>query len=295
MGNARWDANDWTSYTKTVSNKSRKEIFTKREIDPALDPSKIDFRESVDSDANPESTPIILAVDETGSMGRLAEQIIKHDLGVIMKEIYDTKPVRDPHIMCMGVGDAFSDRAPLQVTQFEASVDAITQQVASIYLEANGGSNGGESYSLPWWFATFKVKTDAWRKRNKKGYLFTIGDECVLPIIEAEHIRSFMGVGCQEDIDTEKLLAVTQEYWNVFHLIIKPVNSQPVEKTWKRLLGEAAISVRDESYLAQGIVNTIAACERSAGYKEVGLVVHEDKSSLVIDNSKNFVRVYLDR
>ena len=31
-------------------------------------------------------------------------------------------PVADPHMMIMGVGDAWCDRAPLQVTQFEPDI-----------------------------------------------------------------------------------------------------------------------------------------------------------------------------
>ena len=34
-----------------------------------------------------------------------------------------------------------------------------------------------ESYELALYFAAYKTSCDAWEKRQKKGYLFTLGDE----------------------------------------------------------------------------------------------------------------------
>jgi hypothetical protein len=261
MGNARWSQSEWTAFSSATQQKSREEIFTSRTLDESLDPSKIKFRESVDSEANPESTPIILAADETGSMGELAEIIIKTGLGTIMESIYDRKPVTDPHIMCMGIGDAYVDHAPLQVTQFEASVKPLVEQVQKIWIEGNGGGNGGESYSLAWWFATFKTKCDAAAKRGRKGYLFTIGDESPHDRLTCDQIRKIMGVGCERDVQTRDLLKSVQQYFHVFHLIVKPVADQDVVGRWRALLGERAITVSDHTKLAEGIVSVIQVVE----------------------------------
>jgi hypothetical protein len=269
MGNARWDPQKFRQYSTSVSAKSADQIFRGRSIDEDLDPSKIRYRESVDSEANPNATPIILACDETGSMGVLAEEIIREGLGVIMGAIYTHKPVPDPHIMCMGIGDAYVDQAPLQVTQFEADVDALVPQVEKIYIEGNGGGNGGESYSLAWWFAMFKCKTDSYKRRSRKGFLFTIGDECPHPEITIEQVKKFLGVGCEEVIPTDKLLAMVQEHWHVFHLIVRPVSSQPVVDTWKGLLDERAIIVGDRiDKMSHIIVATISLIE-GQGVNEV--------------------------
>ena len=178
MGNARYDDDAWRTYSaRSTAGKSREQIFTQRHMHPDLDPVKVKAREAVDSPANPETTPIILAADETGSMGVLAEQIIRGSLGDIMKELYDRKPVTDPQILCAGVGDVNCDSAPLQVTQFEAAADVLGEQVKNIWLEGGGGGNNGESYPIVWIFAARKVIADAFSKRKKKGYIFTIGDE----------------------------------------------------------------------------------------------------------------------
>jgi len=261
MGNARWSDADWQQHSQSAQQQTRQQIFKQAGMVEALDPAKIKFREAVASASNPNPTPIILAADQTGSMGILAEQIIKHDLGVIMKELYDRKPVSDPQICCMAIGDANSDTAPLQVTQFEASVAPLTEQVAQLWLEAQGGGNGGESYPLVWAFAVGKTKCDAIRKRKRKGYIFTIGDECPHPITRREHLQQFLGLPAEADARTEAMLALAQKDWHIFHLIVKPVSDQPVLDTWRGLLGERAILVPDHERLAAGIVAIIQTIE----------------------------------
>jgi hypothetical protein len=260
MGSARWSQVDWNQHAGATGSQSRSQIFTQDTIHPDLDPLKIKFRESCDSALNPQSTPIILAADETGSMGVLAEQIIKTGLGVIMKEIYDRKPVTDPHLLCMAIGDAYADRAPLQVTQFEASI-VLAEQVKKMYLEGNGGGNGGESYPLAWFYAGYKTKCDAIRKKRRKGYLFTIGDESPHRKITKEQLHKFVGVNAECDMDAAVLLRDIQKDWNVFHLIVKPVADQSVVSNWRELLGERAVQVHDPDKLAEGIVSIIQVIE----------------------------------
>ena len=261
MGNARWDPGQYQGYTDSIRHSSRGQIFSQRGINKDLDPKTIKVRESVDSPANPQAHPIMIGVDETGSMGVLAEIIIRTGLGKIMKQIYDHQPVPDPQILCMGLGDAYVDSAPLQMTQFEASVDPLTKQVEQIFLEGNGGGNGGESYALAWWAAINKTTCDAITKRHKKGYLFTIGDECCHSVITAQQIQQFGGVGAEKDISTDQLLAQAQKWWNVFHLIVKPVPDQPVVRSWERLLKERAIMVEDQEKLPETIVAIIRLVE----------------------------------
>jgi hypothetical protein len=260
VGNARWSDADWQAHAKSAQSKSRSQIFTQSSLAPELDPSQIPFRESCDSAANPDSTPIILAVDETGSMGVLAEVIIKQGLGTIMKAIYDRRPVTDPHILCMALGDAFTDSAPLQVTQFEASVEPLTNQVRKLYLEGNGGGNGGESYALAWLFAATKTRCDAF-KRGRKGFLFTIGDEAPHRTVTREQAQRFAGVPVETDLDARSLLDSLKDDWHVFHLIVETSSTieQKAVKKWRELLGERAITVSDIERLPEVIVSLVQA------------------------------------
>lgn len=114
MGGARWSEVSWAAHASATSSKTRDEIFTSRSLDTGLDPSKFTKREACDSAANPASTPIILASDVTGSMGFLAEQMIRTNLGTIMREIHSRKAVHDPAILCAAIGDVECDSAPFR-------------------------------------------------------------------------------------------------------------------------------------------------------------------------------------
>ena len=149
MGAGRWDATSYASYASTTRGKTVDKIYSGRELHKDLDPKGVAVHESRDSADNPNATPVIVGLDVTGSMGMIAHTMAQKGLGVLFQEILDRKPISDPHIMFMGIGDAASDRAPLQVSQFEAD-DRIIEQLTKLWVEGSGGGNDSESYNLPW-------------------------------------------------------------------------------------------------------------------------------------------------
>src|SRR5580698_4756375 len=176
MGNSRWDPSSWSTYSTTTSAKPLHSIYRSSSIHKDLDPLNVKLREARDSDANPESNAIVVALDVTGSMGFLAEVIAKKGLGTLIEQVIERRPVEDPSVLIAAIGDAHCDQAPLQVTQFESSL-VLTEQLEKIFIEHGGGGNSTESYDFPWYFAGKHTSIDCFEKRNKKGYLFTIGDE----------------------------------------------------------------------------------------------------------------------
>ena len=122
-----------------------KDLYTKN-----LAKSKTHIRESRDSEEHPESLPVFIALDETGSMGSIPDKMIRDYLPKLMDSIIDSIGVKHPQILFMGVGDHECDYYPCQVGQFESSTVAINQCLSKIYLEGHGGGNSGESYLLPW-------------------------------------------------------------------------------------------------------------------------------------------------
>src|SRR4051812_45536213 len=113
MGYSRWSDSDWSSYVSSKASKSTDEIFTTKSLKPEFDPKNIDLRESRDSAKNPQSNAIIIACDVTGSMGMLADTLVRKGIGTTFEEILKRLPVTDPHLMVMGIGDVVYDRAPL--------------------------------------------------------------------------------------------------------------------------------------------------------------------------------------
>lgn len=267
MGTSRWDPEDWDVYASRAKATASVDLFRGRTIHEDLDPKNIVVRESCDSAANPLSTPIIVAIDETGSMGMLAETLIRNGLGVLIEEVYARKPVTDPHVMCMAFGDAWADQAPLQATQFESDI-RLADQLSKFYIEGNGGGNNFESYNLPWYFAATRTKCDAFLKRNKKGYLFTVGDEPPPPKLQANHVQKIFGNGLQRDISSRDLLTMASKTWNIFHIIIEEGNyyrscPDKTRKAWRDLLGEGAITLDDHTKLAELIVSILEVQEGS--------------------------------
>lgn len=261
MGHGSWDAGDWTRYaTSTVHGRSRADIFGARGMDRAYDPARIRLRESRDSADNPLSTPVIIGVDVTGSMGSLAEELIVRGLNTTFTELLDRRPVTDPHVMAMAIGDATCDRAPLQVTQFEADI-RIAQQLTGLWLEGGGGGNHGESYSLAHAFAAFKTSHDAWERRGQKGFLFTVGDEPNLDGVGRDALRRVLGVDAQTGLTAHDCAALASRTFELFHIIVDGSYAArhlaEVRRTWDPILPQRVIHLRDPGMLSEVIVSAI--------------------------------------
>ena len=265
MGSGRWDPGTWSSYASSTVGKSTAKIYSSRGMNKDLDPLGVAMRESRDSVDNPNSTPIIIGLDVTGSMGMLADTIAREGLGVLFTEILDRKPVTDPHLMFMAIGDAYCDQAPLQVSQFEADA-RIIEQLTKIYLEGGGGGNSCESYDLPWYFAAQHTSVDSIEKRKKKGYLFTLGDEEAPRSLTVDQIKRFIGDDITQNLPSKDILRMAQKMYHVFHVIVEEGshcrhNLDGVLKSWNELLGQHVLRLSDHKKLAEVIVSAIQVIE----------------------------------
>lgn len=266
MGNSRWSGAEYQARSVSYATKSREEIFQKRSINEDFDPRKVTFRESCDSDKNPNSTALIFGLDVTGSMGMIAERIAKEGLGTLVGGMYEREPVTDPHLMMMAIGDVTCDSYPLQVTQFEADI-RIADQLVDLYLEGGGGGNHYESYDLAWAFAATKTKIDCWNKRQKKGYLFTIGDEMPPVTASNELMKSKAGVTFQSRMKAEDVLAQAQETYDVFHVVVEEGSyvrrhgAKEVYDAWHKLLGKRTILLSNHNHISEVILSVIEVSE----------------------------------
>lgn len=151
------------------SHMSREEVFQQRSMSPDMD-IKNKVRECKDSEEHPETLPIIIALDVTGSMGMIPHKLITSDFPEIMKKIMD-EGIAHPQVCFLGIGDQYSDYAPIQVGQFESSDELLDRWLKTIWLEGHGGGNGGESYNLAWWFAANHVSADHIEREVRRVYL----------------------------------------------------------------------------------------------------------------------------
>lgn len=224
--------------------KSKDEIFTQsreHRIHESMVPSKALLREARDSENHPNSIPIIIALDLTGSMLDIPQHLVKEGLPKIVSTIIQ-KGIPDPQILFLGVGDHECDRAPLQVGQFESGDEELDLWLTRTWLEGGGGSNAGESYLLAHYFAANHTSIDCWEKRKQKGILFTIGDEPGLKSLPSRSVKEIMGDGAQGNYTDEQLLEAAQESYDVYHLHLNHRSgSSRAEQYWKNLLGQNCI------------------------------------------------------
>jgi len=249
MGSTRYDmdARYDRARKEGYASKSASEIFTqnaKRMAHESMNPNGISFRESRDSAVHPNSVPIILGLDVTGSMGHIPHELIKEGLPKLMGGIIQGG-VPDPALLFLGIGDHECDGYPLQVGQFESGDEELDMWLTRTYIESGGGGNAGESYLLAWYFAAFHTRTDAFEKRNQKGLLFTVGDEPCLKTLPASAIREIMGTGQHTFTHTE-LLKEAQKKYEVFHIsVLHSDQAVRADQGWKDLLGQNCLSIED--------------------------------------------------
>lgn len=214
----------------------------------------VGVRESRDSQEHPETTPIIIALDVTGSMRRTPHEMIRDNFPKLMDALMQLG-IKDPQLLFMAVGDHEYDRYPIQVGQFESDTEKIVNSLQEFVLEGGGGSNYGESYLMAHIVAGYHTETDSWFKRHKRGYMFTIGDEPNLTSVPGKALEEFMGYQKPANsITAKEAVEKAKEQYHVFHIHITDGShgSRP-DRGWTELLGQNVL-VGD----SHNIHNTIA-------------------------------------
>ena len=271
MGGTSWSD---SAYTSSVSAKAArgysafeyddkiKRGEVARGVHETLDPKKMKAgkRECRDSAEHPEAKPIYVGLDATGSMQqvpRLIQEKFPKLMGLIARGGY----VDHPSICVSVIGDSHYDDAPLQVGQFEAGVE-IDNDITNMYLEGGGGGNSFESYELALYFLAYMVEADEFDKRNGKGYAFIICDESLTPTIKASEVEKVFGVKLQGDLDTEEVVELVKQKWNLYCIVPKMTahfGSSAMKTLWKKVLGQNLILLDDPTMISETIAATIAA------------------------------------
>jgi hypothetical protein len=220
------------------------------------------IREARDSDAHPESTPIGVIFDVTGSMAdvpRVMQGKLPNLMGLLLRKGY----IKDPQVLFGSIGDYFSDSTPLQIGQFESGIE-MDDDITNIYLEGGGGGTYEESYQNAMYFFAHRTACDAWEKRGKKGYLFLIGDEMPYSRSTKAELAKLIG-DAQEDVSLEQIVEAVLEKWTVFFIIPKGTShySDPkLRERWSSLLGpQNVIMLEEPEAVCETIGVAIGLCE----------------------------------
>ena len=234
MGYGSYKSADWSKLkasAKITETSSASQIFKNRSMEERFNPRFINMRESMDSEEHPNSTPIIIGLDTTGSMGYLSEEIAKNGLNETMMKIYANKPIEDPQLMFAAIGDV-TDAAPLQVSQFESDI-RIAEQLFALWLEGRGGDSP-EDFELLWYFAAKHTHIDSFEKHGKKGFLFTIGDADVHEMLKGADVAEIFKDD-SKNYSSKELLKMASEKYEVFHIHLN--NAGLIPQVFTDILG----------------------------------------------------------
>ena len=268
MGAGSWSEKDFVSYSCSVGRSmlencvvdlkatSVYQNFKQSSLSEKLNPYKV-VRECRDSKEHPETIPVILALDVTGSMGHEANEVAA-ELNTIMTALYEQ--VKDVEFMIMAIGDFTYDRSPLQVSQFESDV-RIAEQLDQVYFEGGGGPNRWESYTSAWLFGATQTDLDCW-KRGKRGIIITMGDEELNPWIDVKEYVKATGYTPQtkKDLNTDDVWEMVADKYQLFHINIEHgLRSlrKPNLNSWKNKLGSSNVFSCKTKDLAQIIPKII--------------------------------------
>lgn len=246
---------DYDTSTGKVSGQEYKSVH----IDRSLDPRHFKTRECVNTEEHPNTIPVILALDVTGSMGEACDEVAA-SLGVIMESLY--KKFKDIEFCIMGIGDLAYDDAPIQMSQFESDI-RIAEALDKVYMEKGGGGNGFESYTAAWYMGLKKTRLDCFDKQGRKGIIITMGDEPLNPYLPKSILNNTTNSTEEKDLETKELFNLASEKFDIFHIAVDSPKDYyryykyKIESSFGQILG-SRLKTTSVDTLAQTIENCIS-------------------------------------
>lgn len=259
MGHGNWTRESFVTYSTArgrsvdakgtlSSSLTDQQLFVQQHLHPGLNPHNV-IRECCDTPEHPNTLPVILALDVTGSMGAASAEVAKK-LNEVMTLLYHQ--VKDVEFMVMGIGDLAYDHAPIQISQFESDI-RIAEQLDQVYMEHGGGGNGYESYTAAWYMGLYHTRLDCWQ-RGRRGLLITMGDEPLNPYLPHRPLAQATGDSLERDVETHALYQEAIQKYDIYHLHVNHSRSDRYQEEARRTFGRYL-----EDHLRIVQVNNIAA------------------------------------
>lgn len=186
-------------------------------------------------------SPIVVAIDGTGSMGNDA-YIIYDKMPMFYGQILMQGYLEDPSISFAVVGDAYSDMSPIQVCDFEQGTK-LDEWLEKLWIEHNGGGQSRESYDLMAYYYANHCKL----KNPDLPFFFFIGDEGYYPKTEGEFIANHIG-DKTNGVDAKTSFKKLNEMFNLF-LIHKKygADDDKIVDQWANVVNRERILVLEDS------------------------------------------------
>lgn len=305
MGSGTWDS---TTYTRNVASAAAAgrstfdysdsirsgRIATK--VNELLDPhtkagdasvfNGTVMRECCVSDEHPNPTAIAIVLDVTGS-NYAAAQVVHAKLPLLFGLLQRKGLIEDPQILIAATGDAYCDRVPLQVGQFESD-NRIDDMVTAMYLEGGGGGGNHETYELAAYFLANHTHLESVEKQSRKGYAFFIGDERCYDPLKRGFISEYIGTSVQEDVPAADVFSKLAEQYEPFYLFQKQGSYASIIDDqlafWRQYVGEGALVLEDPNTVCETIAGLLAMREGGLDLDEVAEELEEagfDKAAIL--------------
>jgi hypothetical protein len=188
-------------------------------------------------------------VDTTGSMGDELEY-----LKVELKDMVSRVASYGQNLSIRVSVNFYRDEGDEYIVKYYDFREDIDDAVKIIGEQrSDGGGDYPEDYALLWYFLAKHTDTDSMKKRNKKGYAFTIGDAPNHDMLYRSDIKEIFG---DEDKDYEylKVAEMCEEKYNLFHIMINASDNVIPGRT-------IYIDKHDIDYLPEIIITVICKIE----------------------------------
>lgn len=287
MGHGNWTRESFVTYSTArgrsvdakgtlSSSLTDQQLFVQQHLHPGLNPHNV-IRECCDTPEHPNTLPVILALDVTGSMGAASAEVAKK-LNEVMTLLYHQ--MKDVEFMVMGIGDLAYDHAPIQISQFESDI-RIAEQLDQVYMEHGGGGNGYESYTAAWYMGLYHTRLDCWQ-RGRRGLLITMGDEPLNPYLPHRPLAQATGDSLERDVETHALYQEAIQKYDIYHLHVNHGRSdryqEEARRTFGRYLPEDHLRIVQVNNIAAAIVEIVMQHAKGKGQ---GNVHTPDKMTLL--------------
>ena len=199
--------------------------------------------------------PIIIGIDETGSMASWPGEIFDR-LPLFCQTLWKYRP--NAEFAICALGDAYSDRYALQVTDFTRDPKELEVRVKALGCEGNGGGQGKESYELFGYYMLNKCLTP----NATSPFLIIYGDEDFYPEVDPQQVRHYIGDRQEAPIPAQQVWQSLQQRFNIYRMH-KPYDSgsgnSQIIASWESALGqERVIKMQDEQRAVDHSLGLIA-------------------------------------
>eukprot|EP00697_Spironema_sp_BW2_P011411 gnl/Spiro4/27088_TR13476_c0_g1_i1.p1 gnl/Spiro4/27088_TR13476_c0_g1~~gnl/Spiro4/27088_TR13476_c0_g1_i1.p1 ORF type:complete len:314 (+),score=87.45 gnl/Spiro4/27088_TR13476_c0_g1_i1:35-943(+) len=240
------------------------ETFQQHTLHPECDPKgRTIFCSNMD--------PVVVCLDVTGSMGNWSK-VMYDKLPMFFGQIVQQGYLQDPAICFAACGDAYTDSAPLQVTDFSVG-SMLDGQLSNVFLEGKGGGQNHETYELAAYYFCRHVQ---FPPGCRKPFFFFTGDEGFYDMVSGRHINKVIGEPQGPNIPARVIFDELREKYHVF-LLHKPnsnleIDAQMVAK-WRSMIGaERVLHMTDPKAIVDIMLGAIAL---TSGTRDMSRYVHD--------------------